>query len=157
MIDPWGMRDAVASVRTLLGPWQLTLAERAVALDFLASAEVLFGETGATEAELEAWSAEACSLAPGLATSLTRAGVLATTGRGEQAMDLLLAMPEESKPTAAIFRYWLHMAQAVKACGFDEAMKESFHMARQAASAKVAQRGVMNQILERARRVAPLG
>jgi hypothetical protein len=158
MIDAWAMRDAVASVRTLLGPWQLNMAERAVALDFLVSSEVLLGGTEIIETELEMWSAEACILAPGIATTLTRAGVLATTGRAEQAMDMLLALPEceGTRPIVSIFRYWLHMAQAAAARGWDGTVKQSLDMARKAADARVAHRGMMKQILARAERIPPL-
>ena len=158
MIDAWGLRDAVTSVRTLLGPGQLNMAERAVALDFLVCSEVLLGGTEIIETELEMWSTEACTLAPGIATTLTRAGVLATTGRAEQAMDMLLALPEPegNRPIVGIFRYWLHMAQAAAARGWDGNVKQSLDMARKAANARVAQRGVMKQILARAERMPPL-
>jgi hypothetical protein len=86
--DPWVRRDASAVLQRVLLRGRLPPAERALVLDRLALFESLKGDDASKEL-MDAWSAEAVTLANGPYTLVTCGGVLIALGRPAEAEALL--------------------------------------------------------------------
>ena len=154
--DPCAAREASSAILGLLTGDRLNIAERALALDFLASSQILFAASDAPIATLDAWSAEACALAPGPPTSITRGGVFATTGRGSEADALLLPLAGGTATPVHAFLCDLFLAMAAAAQGHTAAAQARLAAARNATRARTPQRGILKAILARAERSPPL-
>ena len=89
--DPWVRRDASAVLQRVLLRGRLPPAERALVLDRLALFESLKGDDASKEL-MDAWSAEAVTLANGPYTLVTCGGVLIALGRPAEAEALLTAV-----------------------------------------------------------------
>ena len=76
-------------LRELFDQGRLTASERAVALDRLVGAALVYDDTGATLAELDHWSLEAERLCPVAAVAVSRGGALVRLGRIAEAEALL--------------------------------------------------------------------
>ncbi len=156
LIDLWAARDAAVAVQRILGQGGLNDVERAVALNFLAGNETLFRGAGASPAELERWASEACDLAPGTPTTITLAGVLATTGRGAAAEALLEPLVGNATLMVQMFLVHLHLAQAAADQGRADDARAWLANARLASRAKGPMRRILKTLVARAERRPPL-
>ncbi len=127
--DAWAARDAAAAVRRVVDRGALTPLKQALAFDFPAGNGPVFGVMAAP-AEMEHWSAEAGRLAPGVDTTITRAGVLANTGRGAEAEAMLRPLLTGETAPLRLFLCRLHLAQAAAAQGHASAARDWLAMAR---------------------------
>ncbi len=154
LYDAWAARDAAAAVRRVVDRGALTPLEQALAFDFLAGNGPVFGVM-ATPAEMEHWSAEAGRLAPGVDTTITRAGVLANTGRGAEAEAMLRPLLTGETAPLRLFLCRLHLAQAAAAQGHAGAARDWLAMARAGLPAGALRRFAA-RLLDRAEARPPL-
>ena len=145
--DAWSARDASDAVRRIVARPSLTSLERALAYDLLAGGAVLFGGMGATHAELDHWSTEAALLTPGPPTAITRGGVLAALGRGEEAEAILRPLLEGAALPAQKVLCLLFLARAAMAQFQPNAARVCLAEARAAASAKGASRRLLLRLV----------
>ncbi len=119
--EEWACRDASAALRRLLTRPDLGRAERAIVLDLLVENEMLAGDSGASDADLDGWSSEASSLFESPALQVSRGSTLAALGRPADARAMLrMALSHELHPlNAAVGRPAL--SRAIQARGDTEA------------------------------------
>ena len=152
--DAWAARDASAAMLGLLRTGALRLAERIMALDFLAGNEVLFGGTGATLADLDAWSEEAVALSPCPGPHMTRASVLTRLGRPAEAEAMLRPLLDSARGPGEAALCRLHLAEAAAALSQREQAGNWLAQARAAAAGP--HRRLLLDLIGRAERRRPL-
>ncbi len=138
-LDQWARTNAQEIVAGLLERRRLTVPEQALALHFLLTNELSFGDTGSSDDWMRYWSYESIRIAPDteptpLAVLLTHAGTLSRLGEAGEAEALLNVLTGKLRQPGSIVSSHVYMAQAVALQGRRAEAAEWLARARAAAA-----------------------